>query len=834
MKSQLRGLFTIRLVAYLLPDSPNKRATTQGLYGSIFWTLFLLVPLWVILSSQSAQAQTCNCSDYVYLNEPIGTNGGMVHKFRINPNGTFSEIFSNSPTNTLPWFPAGAGLPRPHGLGQDLNGNLYIGSNETTGPIQKLSCSGQVLNANFIPTTGYNIVSKDGYLYVNPTGISSERNRIRRYSLCDGSDQGYILLAEIPAVGSLIDWGLSLDANGTFYASAGFNNGAASRYIWRFTPTDTDFTNHTTYTAFVDNPTLNSSMRTPNEVWGITSDPAGNMYVVATEGESLTNPQTFILKYNSAGQLVASTSTPLVSTALQGFGGARGLVYYAPLNVLYLASGPTGDCISIVNAGDLSYQGAAIPNVPGQNPKTIALTTECCPVAASLKVDTTICGATVGQKIFLSQITGSCRSPICGGAWTADAGNTGIVFNQCDLSFTVTNLATACGKFTLSNTGGTCGDFNIEVKVDFASVTPPVIAGNQTVCAGTQIPGAFTAVTPATASKNLRYQWQRSTISCSDGFTDITSATAATYTPTSSLSLTTYYRVVVSGDGSCTSPNGSCTAVSNCVTVTVNPLPTVSIIGTNTVCAGQSTSLTATGAASYRWSTGATTASISVSTAGPYSVTGTSAAGCSATATTALTVTPLPDAGSAQTLVCNASGITPTSTTLTATGASSGSWSALPGNPGSTSFVNGSSLSTTVNGLTAQGTYTFVFTTPGNCSDLVTVTVPVCPCTLSLVAAATSSTVSEGQSATLTAVASVPGTYTYVWSGPAGITFSGGNTATVITSGLPSGVYNFTVTVTSQAGCTAVATTCVSVPFITCATSSFAFSLSAEAGLGTY
>ncbi|MBO0952762.1 DUF7948 domain-containing protein [Fibrella forsythiae] len=96
---------------------------------------------------------------------------------------------------------------------------------------------------------------------------------------------------------------------------------------------------------------------------------------------------------------------------------------------------------------------------------------------------------------------------------------------------------------------------------------------------------------------------------------------------------TSTYSVTVATASGCTSTTSA--------TVTVNPLPTVTA-SSATVCQGQSGTLTASGATTYVWSRGATTASISVSVAGTYSVTGTSSAGCSATATAALTLNPLP------------------------------------------------------------------------------------------------------------------------------------------------------------------------------------------------
>lgn len=79
------------------------------------------------------------------------------------------------------------------------------------------------------------------------------------------------------------------------------------------------------------------------------------------------------------------------------------------------------------------------------------------------------------------------------------------------------------------------------------------------------------------------------------------------------------------------------------VTITVNPEPVVTISGDNSVCQGACATLTASGADTYVWSTGETTASITVcpNATTSYTVTGTSAAGCSgpqSTASTTVTV----------------------------------------------------------------------------------------------------------------------------------------------------------------------------------------------------
>ncbi|HPI07614.1 MAG TPA: ice-binding family protein, partial [Saprospiraceae bacterium] len=101
--------------------------------------------------------------------------------------------------------------------------------------------------------------------------------------------------------------------------------------------------------------------------------------------------------------------------------------------------------------------------------------------------------------------------------------------------------------------------------------------------------------------------------------------------------------VTTSGNYSVTNANDCGVAVSNHIIVTVNPLPVCTIAGNLSVCAGQSTQLCApAGAASYLWSTGATTNCISTGAAGAYAVTVTNAAGCSSVCSATVVVNPLP------------------------------------------------------------------------------------------------------------------------------------------------------------------------------------------------
>ncbi len=82
---------------------------------------------------------------------------------------------------------------------------------------------------------------------------------------------------------------------------------------------------------------------------------------------------------------------------------------------------------------------------------------------------------------------------------------------------------------------------------------------------------------------------------------------------------------------------------STVVTVTVNALPTVSAVTSNTLlCEGQSANLTASGATTYSWNTNATSSLIAVSptVTTTYTVTGTNANGCKNTTTITQSVSP--------------------------------------------------------------------------------------------------------------------------------------------------------------------------------------------------
>jgi hypothetical protein len=149
------------------------------------------------------------------------------------------------------------------------------------------------------------------------------------------------------------------------------------------------------------------------------------------------------------------------------------------------------------------------------------------------------------------------------------------------------------------------------------------------------------------------------------------------------------------------------------VTVTVSQPPDITATANpSSICSGESSTLTASGASNYQWSTGSSGSSITVkpNQTTTYTVTG-SANGCSNTASVTVTVKPSPNVSvTASPSVLNVIGL---SSTLTASGASTYQWST--GASGS-SIVVVPLLTTTysVTGIAANG-----------CTDQATVTVTI-------------------------------------------------------------------------------------------------------------
>ncbi|MFN7015207.1 MAG: hypothetical protein ACK4ON_13155, partial [Bacteroidia bacterium] len=263
-------------------------------------------------------------------------------------------------------------------------------------------------------------------------------------------------------------------------------------------------------------------------------------------------------------------------------------------------------------------------------------------------------------------------------------------------------------------------------------------------------------------------------------------------------SVTTTY--TVTGTNTAT----GCTNTANGV-ITVNPLPSVTSTSA-TVCSGQSATITASGANTYVWNTGATTPGLTINPATAtttYTVTGTNTAtGCTNTANGVITVNPLPTvtSGTASQTLCAGGIVNAISFNTNPASGVTVSWT----NSNTAIGLAASGTGTTINGYTApnviaqtQGTISAIVTnTVTGCSSLSTTTgtVTINPNpTISTAPVTTNPSTCGGTNGSITGlVVSGTPTITYSWNSGAY------NTANI--SGLGAGGYN--VVATDGNGCT--------------------------------
>jgi hypothetical protein len=312
------------------------------------------------------------------------------------------------------------------------------------------------------------------------------------------------------------------------------------------------------------------------------------------------------------------------------------------------------------------------------------------------------------------------------------------------------------------------------ISVSPASTTIYSVTGTSNGCSKTiTTTVTVNAIPSLTSSSASICNGQSATISASGATTYSWSTGVTTATISTSPSTTTTYTVKGTSNG--------CSKTIT-TTVTVNAIPNVNS-GSSTICSGQSAVVSASGATTYSWNTGATTSSISVTPASStvYSVTGTSN-GCSKTITTTVTVNAIPNVNSTSSSICSGQ-----SATITSSGATTYLW-----NTGvNTQSMTVSPTTTTV--------YTVTGTNSSGCtkSSTSTVTVNALP---NIATTASQNNLCSGQSTVLSA----SGATSYTWSTNAG--------SVTTSSASVSPITNTTYTVTGSNGnCSAANTIAITV-----------------------
>ena len=233
------------------------------------------------------------------------------------------------------------------------------------------------------------------------------------------------------------------------------------------------------------------------------------------------------------------------------------------------------------------------------------------------------------------------------------------------------------------------------------------------------------------ASGGVTYQWN----------TGDTTASIHVHPPS-----TTTYSVTITDSANC--------SLTDSIRVSVVATLQINIAGANTLCDGDSTTLTASGAMYYQWSTGDTTSSIRVMPAvtTSYIVTGSTKSGCSASDTITVTVNALPvaDAG-ADVDVCPGDSVQ-----LNASGGTTYLWRPTAG-------LSNVSISNPFAHPSSTTTYIVTVTNANGCRDEDTVVVTVN--TKLVVTVSGDGSMCEGDSIQLSA----SGGILYTWSPAAGL-----------------------------------------------------------------
>ncbi|MDJ1504202.1 hypothetical protein, partial [Xanthocytophaga agilis] len=422
-------------------------------------------------------------------------------------------------------------------------------------------------------------------------------------------------------------------------------------------------------------------------------------------------------------------------------------------------SGATNQTLTVTAAGNYSVRVTSNGCSTTSDPVAVSQANATAPIASS---PAAIC---TGDAIPALTASGTNIQ------WYSDAALTNLVGSGSPFTPTINNAVAGTTTFYVTQTVSGCTSTATAVTVTInAKPATPTISGTLTFCTGNN--------TVLTSSASTGNQWFLNG-------TAISGATNQTLT------------VSTAGDYTVRVTSGSCSATSAIATVTQISVPTPTISGTLTFCAGSNTVLTSSASTGNQWLlngtaiSGATNQTLTVTAAGNYSVRVT-ISGCSATsavATVTQTTASAPVANNPA-AICTGGTIPQ----LTATGSniqwySDASLATLVG--------SGNSFTPTISNSTA-GTFTFYATqTVSGCTSTataVTITINATPATPTI---SGTLTFCVGNNTVLTSSAATGNQWFLNGTAISGAT---NQTLTVSTAG------NYTVTVTSN-GCSATSAT---------------------------
>ncbi len=547
---------------------------------------------------------------------------------------------------------------------------------------------------------------------------------------------------------------------------------AAGTYVWN--------NDNTTIGVGASGTSTINAYTAPN----IGSTTIGNFTITPTASGCIGTPRTFTITLNPK-PTVSIVSNPASSICLNSSltftsSGANTYTWSSSANGGLGSTSGTNVGATPTATGTITYTVNATSVAGCTNTATQNITVNALPVVTITPASSgTLCS---GTSITL---TGSGASTY---AWQAPAG--GGLSGTSGSVVTITPTASPLTYTVTGTAANTCTNVAIRTITVIAtptiSVSNPSATQSSTICSGNSV--------VLTASGAGTFTWSPATGLSSTTGSPVTASPTNTASPT-------IYTVTGTSAAGCISPVSS----QGTFTVTVNPIPNVSISSTpaSSVCLNSALTFTASGANTYTWSSSANGGLGSTSGANvgatptatgtiTYTVNATSVAGCTNTATQNITVNALP----VVTITPASSGTlcSGTSITLTGSGATSYAWQSPAGGG-----LTGSGSVVTIAPTVSPVTYTVTGTAANTCTNIAirTITVMATPTvSVSNPSATQSSTLCSGNSVVLTA----SGAGTFTWSPATGLSSTTGSPVTASPTNTSSPTI-YTVTGTSAAGC---------------------------------